>query len=27
MAPQKNKYGHDYAPPPDDKTFYPGTHE
>jgi len=27
VAPHKNKYGHDYAPPPDDKTFYPGTRE
>jgi len=27
MAPHKNKYGHDYAPPPDDKTFYPGSRE
>jgi len=26
MAPHKNKYGKDYDPPPDDKTFYPGTH-
>ncbi|HEU5020415.1 MAG TPA: hypothetical protein VFT60_00945 [Bryobacteraceae bacterium] len=27
MSPHKNKYGHDYAPPPDDKTFYPGSRE
>ncbi|HVW08768.1 MAG TPA: hypothetical protein VHC90_09300 [Bryobacteraceae bacterium] len=27
VAPHKNKYGHDYAPPPDDKTFYPGSRE
>ena len=26
MAPHKNKYGTDYDPPPDDKTFYPGSH-
>lgn len=25
MAPHKNKYGKDYDPSPDDKTFYPGT--
>lgn len=24
MAPHKNKYGKDYDPAPDDKTFYPG---
>jgi plastocyanin len=27
MSPHKNKYGHDYGPPPDDKTFYPGLRE
>lgn len=26
LAPHKNKYGKDYEPPPDDKTFYPGVH-
>jgi plastocyanin len=24
MAPHKNKYGHDYASPPDDANYYPG---
>jgi plastocyanin len=27
MAPHKNKYGKDYEPPPDDKTFYPGARQ
>jgi plastocyanin len=27
MSPHKNKYGHDYGPPPDDKAFYPGLRE
>jgi plastocyanin len=25
MSPHKNKYGKDYDPAPDDKTYYPGT--
>jgi plastocyanin len=24
VAPHKNKYGHEYPPPPDDQVFYPG---
>jgi hypothetical protein len=24
IAPHKNKYGHDYPPPPDDGILYPG---
>lgn len=27
MAPHKNKYGKDYDPPPEDKTFYPGSRQ
>jgi plastocyanin len=23
LAPHKNKYGHDYSPPPDDQVYYP----